>query len=163
MNNASYSHVGNFDFSENKMVVDLQSVDYLNRHQPVIWLDLLIDTGAFITMLNKSTAEENNYPIIDVQGCRISGFSQKELLCDLRKIPAVVFCGYTIKDVIIATPHYDDVNVSEVLGMNVLENFDFGFNLTKQEIYLNKRDSFISVKPKYKSGEVSLFRDAQKN
>jgi hypothetical protein len=49
--------------------------------------------------------------------------------------------------------------VSEVLGMNILENFDFGLNQDKGEIYLNKRDSFVSGKPKYKSGEISLFTE----
>ena len=159
MNSVNYSHVGGFDMLENKMVISLRSVDYKNKNQPVGQADLLIDTGAFLTMMSKDTAEENGYPITKPQGCRISGFSQKELLCDLRKIPVVIFCGYTIKDVIVATPHHDNVSVSEVLGMNILENFDFGFNLNKREIYLNKRDSFISEKPKYKSGEVELFSE----
>ena len=159
MNTVDYSHVGGFDVLENKMIIGLQSVDYKNKNQPIGQVDLLIDTGAFLTMLSKATAEENGYPITKPQGCRISGFSQKDLLCDLRKIPVVIFCGYTIKDVIVATPHDDNASVSEVLGMNVLENFDFGFNLSKREIYLNKREAFISEKPKYKSGEVELFSE----
>jgi predicted aspartyl protease len=159
MYNVSYSHVGNFGVTENKMIIEVQSVDYRNRQEPIQWLDLLIDTGAFITMLSKATAEENDYHIIQSQGCKISGFSQKELLCDLRKIPIMVFCGYTVMDVIIATPHDDNVLVSEVLGMNILENFDFGINQEKREIYLNHRVSFVSEKPKYKSGEVSFFSE----
>ena len=159
MYNISYSHMGNFDILENKMIINIQSVDYQNRRQPITEVDLLIDTGAFITMMNKNTADTNGYPITDVKGCAISGFSQKDLLCDLRKISVVVFCGFTIKDVIIATPHYDNVMVSEVLGMNILENFDIGLEQTKGEIYLNKRAFFVSEKPKYKSGEVSLFTE----
>jgi len=120
---------------------------------------LLIDTGAFITMMNKKTANRRGYPVIDVKGCAISGFSQQGLLCDLRKIPVVVFCGYTIKDVIVTTPHYDNVEVSKVLGMNVLENFDFAVSLDNKEVYLNKRKTFVSEKPKYKSGEISLFTE----
>jgi hypothetical protein len=49
--------------------------------------------------------------------------------------------------------------VSEVLGMNVLENFDFGFSQTNDELYLNKRAFFVSEKPKYKSGTVSLLTE----
>ena len=49
--------------------------------------------------------------------------------------------------------------VSEVLGMNVLENFDIGLEQTKGEIYLNKRASFVSEKPKYRSGAVSLLTE----
>jgi hypothetical protein len=113
-----------------------------------------------MTMLNKSTAEERNYPITDEKGCAISGFSQQGLLCDLRKIPLIIFCGFAIKDVIIATPHHDNVIASEVLGMNILENFDIGLSQTKEELYLNKREFFVSEKPKYKSGEVSLFTES---
>ena len=68
----------------------------------------------------------------------------------------MIFCGYEIKDVIIATPADDGVKVSEVLGMNILENFDFGFNLSRREIFLAKRDDFISDKPRYKSGDINL-------
>jgi len=159
MYNVRYSHKGNVDVAENKIITEIQSIDYRNRQRPVSRHDLLIDTGAFITMLNKVTAEERGYPIVDVKGCAISGFSQQGLLCDVRKIPVVIFCGFTIKDVFIATPHYDNVTVSEVLGMNVLENFDFGLSQTNDEIYLNKRAFFVSEKPKYKSGEISLFTE----
>jgi hypothetical protein len=155
--------MGKFKVSENKIIIHIQSVDYQNRKMPVNQHSLQIDTGAFITMLNKSSAEERGYPIVDEKGCAISGFSQQGLLCDVRKIPVVIFCGFTIKDVIIATPHHDNVAVSEVLGMNVLENFDFGLNQDKGEIYLNKRDSFASEKPKYKSGEVSLLIETSPN
>jgi len=157
MYNVIYSHKGNVDVAENKVIVEIQSIDYKNKQRPINRHDLLIDTGAFITMLNKSTAEENNYPITNAKGCAISGFSQQGLLCDLRKIPVMIFCGFIIKDVLIATPHYDNVIVSEVLGMNILENFDFGLSQTNNELYLNKRAFFTSEKPKYKSGEVSLF------
>ena len=159
MYSISYSHMGKFKVAENKMIVHIQSVDYQNRKMPVNQHNLLIDTGAFITMLNKATAEERGYPIVDVKGCAISGFSQQGLLCDVRKIPVVIFCGFTIKDVLVATPHYDNVTVSEVLGMNVLENFDIGLEQAKGEIYLNKRAFFVSEKPKYKSGEISLLTE----
>jgi hypothetical protein len=142
------------------MIAEIQSIDYKNRQRPVSRHDLLIETGAFITMLNKSTAEENCYPITEAKGSAISGFSQQGLLCDLRTIPIMLFCGFTIKDVIVATPHCDNVTVSEVLGMNVLENFDIGLEQTNGEIYLNKRASFVSEKPKYKSGAVSLLAEA---
>ncbi|MCL2169940.1 MAG: hypothetical protein FWB74_07940 [Defluviitaleaceae bacterium] len=57
---------------------------------------------------------------------------------------------------IIATPVDDGVRVSEVLGMNILENFDFGFGLSSREIFLAKRGDFISDKPRYKSGDINL-------
>jgi len=104
MYSVSYSHKGNVDVEDNKVIVEIQSIDYQNRKSPVGRHDLLIDTGVFITMMNKKTANRRGYPIVDVKGCAISGFSQQGLLCDLRK-------------------------------------------------------TFVSEKPKYKSGEISLFTE----
>jgi len=39
MYNISYSHMGNFDVLENKMIINIQSVDYQNRKQPVTEVD----------------------------------------------------------------------------------------------------------------------------
>jgi len=160
LNNQPYTHCGNIDLTDNKMLVELWSVDGNRRKEPVQRLELLLDTGAFITLISKDTAEEYGFKIKEECGCAISGFSEKSLMCDLREIPNVVFCGFTISNVIVATPHDDGVKVAEILGMNLLENFDFGFNLTQQKIFLNKRPTFESNKPKYKVGEISLFDEA---
>jgi len=71
----------------------------------------------------------------------------------------MVFCGFLINDVLIATPHDDRVPVAEVLGMNILENFSFGLDFTKEEIYMNMRDYFLSQKPKYQCGNISVFQE----
>ncbi|MDR2167492.1 MAG: hypothetical protein LBE35_06565, partial [Clostridiales bacterium] len=76
-----------------------------------------------------------------------------------RIIPVAVFCGFRIRDVIVATPHDDGVRITEVLGMNILENFDFGFSLSKSEIYLSINRGFASQKPKYSCGSISIFRE----
>ena len=143
--------------TENKILVSLMTID--DSRVPVRQLSLLFDTGAFITLIRKDRAEINGYKIFEENACLISGVSEKGLSCDLRKIPSVVFCGHRIDDVIIATPHDEDVLVSEVVGMNILENFNIGLDLDKQEIYTTKRDSFTSLKPKYRSGNVSLLHE----
>ena len=150
----NYSNRGNFDLIDNKIMIALLSID--QSRKPVKKLNLILDTGAFITIINKKAAILNDYRVIEGESCHIRGFSEKGLLCDLRLVPTVIFCGYEIKDVIIATPKADGIIVSEVLGMNILENFNFGFDLCKQEIYINKRNDFISNKPRYQSGEVNV-------
>jgi hypothetical protein len=70
-----------------------------------------------------------------------------------------VFCGFRIENVVVATPHHDGVAVTEVLGMNILENFDFGLSLAKSEIYLSPEADFASQKPKYSCGGISIFRE----
>jgi len=152
-----YTHKDGIEVLENVIRVSLMTID--SSRIPAKELSLMFDTGAFITLIRKDRAELNGYKILEEKGCIISGFSEKGLICDLRKIPSAVFCGHRIDDVIIATPHDDGVLVSEVLGMNILENFMFGMDLDSREIYTKKRATFTSLKPKYQSGSVSLFRE----
>ena len=125
---------------------------------PVKRLDLIIDTGAFITVIRKDRAELNNYPIIKSKGCVIAGFSERGLVCDLRVIDKVIFCGFEINDVIVATPHNNNIQVSEVLGMNVLENFKLTLDFDNEQIETQLRNKFESKKPRYKSGIVNVVK-----
>lgn len=138
----------------NKLVYSLYTID--KSRTPVKRLDLILDTGAFITVLRKDRAELNNYPIVKEKGCIIAGFSEKGLVCDLRLIDKVVFCGFEINNVIVATPHDNHISVSEVLGMNVLENFKLTLDFDKGRLESSLRGQFESKKPKYQSGEVHL-------
>jgi len=152
-----YSHKEEVKILENKIIIPFVTID--DSRVPVKKFPLLFDTGAFITLVRKDRAERNNYKIIEENGCIISGFSEKGLVCDLRKIPTVVFCGFRMDDVLVATPHDDGVPVTEVLGMNILENFSIGLDFAMAEIYVNIRRGFVSQKPRYQCGSVSLFQD----
>ncbi|MCL1998767.1 MAG: retroviral-like aspartic protease family protein [Turicibacter sp.] len=152
--NANYSYRDIFGIMENKILIRLLTVD--SSSKPVKNLALLLDTGAFITTMSKSLADENGYKITEEKGCAISGFSENGLLCDLRVIPILMFCGIVVENAIIATPHYDNVKIARVLGMNILENFNLGLNLDTREIFASIRPKFVSQKPKYQSGDVYL-------
>jgi hypothetical protein len=143
----TYSSKEDVEVSENKIHVGIASIG--KSHIPMTRFSLLLDTGAFITLISKERAEENGYKIYEESGCIISGFSEKGLICDLRTIPTVVFCGFRIEDAVVATPHDNGIPITEVLGMNVLENFSFGLDFTKSEIYMAIRKDTISQKPKY--------------
>ncbi|MCL1885101.1 MAG: retropepsin-like domain-containing protein [Defluviitaleaceae bacterium] len=157
MFNVSYTNKDKLSISKNKIFVDLYIVN--DSRKPIEQLNIILDTGAFMTLLDKDAAISSGYEIIEERGCIISGFSEKGLVCDLRKIPTLVFAGFKIKDVIIATPHEDDIGAAEVLGMNILENFNFHIDIETEEIYLNKRGAFTSQKPRYACGEINLFFD----
>jgi len=153
----SYAHKDSIVVSDSKIHTALTSID--DSPMPVKWFPILFDTGAFITLISKNRAQTNGYGVVAEKACTISGFSEKGLLCDLRKIPTAVFCGFRIDDILIATPHDDGVEIAEVLGMNVIENFEFGLNLSKEEIYLSVRHGLVSQKPKYQCGKVSLLSE----
>jgi predicted aspartyl protease len=151
-----YTHTEDIKVTSNKIYVDLITVD--DSRIPIKRLNLVLDTGAFMTLISKKKADRYGYKIIEKEVCSISGFSEKGLVCDLRKVPSAVFCNYRIEDVMIATPH-NDIPVVEVLGMNILENFNLGFDFADEKIFARKRGGFTSQKPKYQCGEVSIFRE----
>jgi hypothetical protein len=161
--------------------VRLATFDGVQKATSLGVLNLVVDTGAYITVINKITAENGNYPIVAENALMLYGFFGKGiikrevvkkgkdvdstvgndfrlnplqaktilernglhnvgLLCDLRVIPAVAFCGFMLEDVVIATPVADDADITEVLGMNVLGYFQFGIDLDRKKIYLRKGD-----------------------
>ncbi|MCL2016641.1 MAG: hypothetical protein FWG68_10395 [Defluviitaleaceae bacterium] len=151
---SNYSHKGTFEIKENRILTRLITVD--KSRKPVKEINLQLDTGAFITTMTKDLAVEKGYKIVKEKGCAISGFSEKGLLCDLRVIPILIFCGIVVENALFATPHEDNTPIASVLGMNILENFNLGLNFDTREIMANIRGKFVSQKPKYQSGDVYL-------
>jgi predicted aspartyl protease len=163
--------------------------------------DMLIDTGAVLTSVNKKFADVYQYPIIKHREPVLMGFNDfgrairslvkrgktdaeakaylsqfagrsKDLLdslridfnitdiglvCDLRKVSYAMLYDFVIKDVIVATPSDDDVIITEVIGMNVLEKLQFGVDFDNSIIYLAKSSNNITrINPDFTCGAVSL-------
>jgi len=154
MTKISYKNKTSLKIKDNQAFIDLYSID--NSNTPAKKLTFLLDTGAFMTTLLKETAIDNGYKIHTPKAFVIGGFGGGSVLCDLRVIPMLLFCNYKIKDAIIATPNADNIPINEVVGMNILENFQIGVDFALRELYANSRGKFVSQKPKYQSGEVSL-------
>jgi hypothetical protein len=53
--------------------------DFTARKDPGI-LRIILDTGAYVTTLNNSTAEENNYPISEKEHMALFGFNDKGII-----------------------------------------------------------------------------------
>jgi hypothetical protein len=169
--------------------------DFTARKDPGI-LDIILDTGAYVTTLNYITAKENNYPITEIEYTALFGFNDKGiitrelarrgvkdierelsartakdlkkyleskgitdvgLMYDLRVIPIVVFAGFQIKDVVVATPTERETKINEVLGMNVLGRFHIGLDFEGGVIHLSENETPQPVfDAKYVCGEVTL-------
>jgi hypothetical protein len=84
--------------------------------------DAVIATGMSVTLLNKRMMGAINCPVWKSKAIEVDG-----LWCDLRKVPFLSFCDYTVEDAVVATP-CEDTESSNILGMNVLSNFNFGFD-----------------------------------
>jgi len=150
----SYKYKIPLTIKDNQAFIDLYSVE--NSRTPMTRLPFMLDTGAFITTMTKENALKNNFKIDTPKALQIGGFGGGSILCDLRVIPTLVFCGYKMQNALIATPSHDNIAIKEVVGMNVLENFQIGLDFALCELYANNRGYFISQKPKYQCGEVSL-------
>ena len=109
--------------------------------------------------MDKKTADDLGLKIIEEGFRSIGGFGGAEILCDLREIPELTFCGYSIKNVRIATQQNESIGMHEVIGMNILKNFLIGLDLDHDRVLLNKRKVVISAKPEYSCGEISLLVD----
>ncbi|MCL1998551.1 MAG: retropepsin-like domain-containing protein [Turicibacter sp.] len=138
----------------NQVFVKLYSVD--NSRQPMKPLTFLLDTGAFMTTMEKEKAVKRGFKVSESKALVIGGFGGGSILCDLRVIPTLVFCGFQIKNALVATPNADNIAINEVVGMNILENFQLGIDFALSELYANIRGKYVSQKPKYQCGEVSL-------
>jgi hypothetical protein len=86
-----------------------------------------------------------------------NGLPDVGLVYDLRIIPLAVLCGYKIENMVVATPNEDNIDITEVLGMNVLGRFDFGISLEKKKIYLSENaGTYVPPNPDYMCGSISL-------
>lgn len=79
------------------------------------------------------------------------------IVCDLRRVSFITLNGFTIEDVVVATPHDDNIEITEVLGMNVLEKFSMGMDFDNDSFYLRKRTGCgVFVPDDFKCGDVSV-------
>ena len=85
-------------------------------------IHFLIDTGAFITVINKATSgllTFDKLPSI-VEGFSLTGFAGS-CSASIKEIPGLVIGGRLIKGVRVAIPN--ETTKHNILGMNVLEHF----------------------------------------
>jgi len=83
----SYTHKEAIDIQNSRIYARIVAID--SSRTPAKTISLVLDTGAFITLLKKDHAQRYGYKIVEEKGCNISGFSEKGLVCDLRRIPTI--------------------------------------------------------------------------
>lgn len=96
-------------------------------------VDFVFDTGAFLTVLTRSTATMLGF--IDRFTVRpdipLTGFSGG-CRADLKEIPGLIIGGKRLTGVKVAVPHID--TDMDILGLNVLEYFKYFIDTEKDEI-----------------------------
>ena len=121
-------------------------------------IDFIFDTGAYLTVLTKDSAETLEYnKIIPVKkNIPLTGFADSKCTGDLIEIPGMLLGGKRLEDVRIAIPHIDTED--DILGLNVLEYFNYLIDNQNDMIYFADNPSY---KPPIELGCGRLFSVTQ--
>jgi len=98
-------------------------------------VDFILDTGAYLTVLTKMTAELFGFDKLEplVKKVPLTGFAGFKVEGDLIEIP-MLFGGKRI-DAKVAVPYVDTMN--DILGLNVLEHFNYLIDNSNDKIYFS--------------------------
>ena len=99
-------------------------------------IDLVFDTGAFVTVLSRPTARKIGLSLGLGQSAKLRGFSREHDIIpgELVEIPRLMLGKHFIYNVKAVVP-LEDVDVAEVLGENVLEYMNYVVDHEKDVIY----------------------------
>lgn len=146
----------------NKLTADLNKYEIVESE--AIALFGFNDAGLIVQELSKSNVPKRDIDTlqrtktgIELKRYLLScGINQIGLIYDLRKINTFILGGFVIENVIVATPHDDNTNITEVLGMNVLSRFHIGFDFMKKMMFLSINETATYTNPKYMCGGITL-------
>lgn len=102
-------------------------------------IDLVFDTGAYITVVSRETARKARLPLGMGIPAKLQGFSNEQapIAGELIEVPRIMLGKHFVYDVKVAVP-LEDIAVAEVLGENVLEYFNYTVDHEKDVIYFKK-------------------------
>lgn len=105
-------------------------------------VDMVLDTGAFVTVLSKETAIDAGLPLGTGKPVSLRGFSYEHdtIQGELIELPRIVVGKHFIYDVKVVIP-LEDIEVVEVLGENVLEYMIYTVDHEKNVVYFKKNPS----------------------
>lgn len=123
-------------------------------------LDLILDTGAYMTVISRSTANRCGFDKLPKTTLSFTGFGGK-VKADFVKIPGLLILGKLKTDVPVIIPHdYFHVDedtgekkpMQEVLGLNVLEYYNYFIDTENDKLYLQDNPSPRFYDPVLESG-----------
>ena len=94
----------------------------------------MIDTGAYLTVINNFTANELEHTLWKsiISSIPLAGFTGRTT-ATLKEIPKIIIGGRTLIGAKVAIPH-DDTK-QNILGMNILEHFAFFMDTNNMSMY----------------------------
>ena len=136
MNSGNYESVENLTYQEDGYYHLLVPTFYEYGDNANRIVDFVFDTGAFLTIINRKTAEVlrcmERFTIH--AGISLDGFSGS-CLADIKEIPGFVIGGRRLESVKVAVPHID--TDMSILGLNVLEQLKYLIDTENDRIYFS--------------------------
>ena len=102
-------------------------------------VDLVFDTGAYITVFSRPTAKKIGLPLGTGKPAVLRGFCNEHDIVagELIEIPCMMLGKHFVYDAKAVVP-LDDIEIVEVLGENVFEYFNYVIDHEKDVIYFQK-------------------------
>jgi len=117
-------------------------------------INYIFDTGAYITVINKEIAAIFGFDLLPpiVSNIALKGFAG-ECTGDMKIIPGLIIGSYMLKNIKVAIP-YADIK-SNILGLNVLENFNYFLDNTNDFVYFSL-NSAPNIPEELQCGSIEL-------
>ena len=115
-------------------------------------ISFIVDTGAFVTIINRRTAKSLEIDLLPVKtkDHPLGGFAGSTKV-DLVEVPQLIIADRTITDIIVAIPQIE--TTQNLLGLNVLEFFNFYIDTDENYIYFQDSDTY-KTEERYRCGEI---------
>ena len=116
-------------------------------------IEFIFDTGAYLTIISKTTADNYGFGNLRTINASIpihgyAGQARAELV----EIPGMSLGGRILRDVKVAIPHKDpeyigdngqvEIKPLNILGLNVLEHFNYFVSSTESMIYFSDNSDY---------------------
>jgi len=116
-------------------------------------VNLILDTGAYLTVLSRSTAIRCGFDKLPSKVVPLNGFGGRGELADAVRIPSLKILNKLVTDVPVLIPHRKDLT-QEVLGLNVLEYFNYYVDTGNSRLYLKLNPSPKPYDPSLACGQI---------
>jgi predicted aspartyl protease len=123
--------------------------DYSNRRT-----DFIFDTGAFITVITRNTAEKLGFIGLHtiIEDVPLSGF-MGGCLSDIKEIPGFLIGGRFLDGVKVAVPR--ESTDTNILGLNVIEYFKYFVDTENDKIYFSVNPQ-PNIPDPFRCGEIRI-------
>jgi len=116
-------------------------------------LNLILDTGAYITVISRRTAIYCGFDKLPSKVVTINGFGGNGETADAVRIPGLRILDKLITDVPVLIPHRKDLT-QEVLGLNVLEYFNYYIDTENSRLYMKLNQNPMPYDEMVACGEI---------